>query len=87
MMNGIVINDRIVDKLTKSIAGSASPFDSNVNKTTKPATGQEVNITVVKSEVPVTPNDIKINIEKIGYIKFFKRMAKINNRLKLKTFN
>lgn len=51
----------MVEILIKTVAGRASPFDCKVKRTTNPATGHALRITVVKSGTPVIPNNNKDN--------------------------
>ena len=48
---------KMVEILIKTVAGRASPFDCKVKRTTNPATGHALRITVVKSGTPVIPNN------------------------------
>ncbi len=56
----------MVEILIKTVAGRASPFDCKVKRTTNPATGHALRITVVKSGTPVIPNNNKIIVPRIG---------------------
>lgn len=56
---------KMVEILIKTVAGRASPFDCKVKRTTNPATGHALRITVVKSGPPVIPNN-KIVVPRIG---------------------
>lgn len=63
----------MVEILIKTVAGRASPFDCKVKRTTNPATGYALRITVVKSGTPVIPNNNKIIVPRIGKKIFLKK--------------